>query len=203
MSIAASMNQRAPTFLSSQQDAPPVQQMFPAWSTPQPDPWATPGADPWASASSSWAAPASAPPAAPYYDETAQATFLAATFDDADCSDTDTSLDDLTEPVADPGLSALPANQQGEAIYWAYKQAKKQWRRFSHKPPRKVRTFHKRAKGKGKGFSGPSNQSPAYPAYPSYPAWPTMDIFFKGKGGKGGSGNGSGPRTNPREKMAK
>ena len=74
-------------------------------------------------------------------------------WDESDAAtSTDTSSDDYDEALPDdPQLDRLPIEQAGEYIYWAYRTAKKKWRRFqSHKPTRKVRRFTKR-KGKGKG----------------------------------------------------
>jgi len=62
---------------------------------------------------------------------------------------TDTESDDVDFSAVDH----LPSSQQGEAIYWAYNQAKTAWRRFSQKPTRHVRRFVKK-KGGGKGKRG-------------------------------------------------
>ena len=65
-------------------------------------------------------------------------------YDESDAAtSTDTSSDDYDDVLPDdPHLARLPDGQVGEYIYWAYRTAKKKWRRFqSHKPTRKIRRF--------------------------------------------------------------
>ncbi len=67
-------------------------------------------------------------------------------------TDTDTSDEDEDDFVGAPDVSRMSEEQAHETLYWAYKRAKKQWRRFTGKPVRKFRRFIKRSfKGKGKG----------------------------------------------------
>jgi hypothetical protein len=89
--------------------------------------------------------------------------------------------------------SALPPSQQAEAIYWQYREAKRTWRKFSGKPPRRARWGVKKGFGKGHSGKGQGKTSP--------PAFATMidaAAYFKGRG-KGTPGQ----RTNPRGKDGK
>ena len=107
---------------------------------------------------------------------------------------TETDSDEYEEMHLPDEISDLPASQQGEAIYWAYHQAKKRWRRFSNKPTRKVRRFTRRKGGKGKGGSRSKG----------YLATEEAQTYFKnkGKGMRKSSGKGfgkrKGKRTNPK-----
>ena len=100
---------------------------------------------------------------------------------DAD-TDTNTSEDSGRETLDLNAIASLPDNQQTEQVYWAYRTAKKAWRRFSKKGTRKFRRYHKRfsrkSRGKGKGKY----------SFPTY---------FGKKGGKS-SGKG---RKNPKDKF--
>ena len=71
-------------------------------------------------------------------------------------TDTDTSDDSGNEDLdIDPTIATLPAAQQLEATYWAYRQHKRAWRRQVSKAPRKVRRHMKRtARGKGGTYFG-------------------------------------------------
>jgi hypothetical protein len=105
-------------------------------------------------------------------------------------TDTDTESDDYDEEDFSDVL-ALPESQQGESLYWAYRTAKRKWRRFSHKPTRKVRRFTKRKGGKGKGGKRSS----------AYIAEAEVQAFFKGKGKRTSRSSGKGlgsSRTNPK-----
>ena len=80
-------------------------------------------------------------------------------------TDTDTSSD-YEAP------EAAMAEGDGEHLYWAYSQSKAKWRRFTHKPTRKVRRFAKRKGGKGKSGKGAS----------AFMAAEETQAYFKGKG---------------------
>ena len=81
-------------------------------------------------------------------------------------------------------VNHLPVEQRGEALYWNHVESKKKWRRFAHKPTRKVRRFAKEKGGKGKGGKRAI----------AFLATPEVQSYFKGKGkGKGrSSGKGFG-----------
>ena len=108
-------------------------------------------------------------------------------------SDTDTESDNYEE-MDFSEFNSLPEEQRGEAIYWAYAQSKAKWRRFAHKPTRKVRHFVRR-KGGGKGKGGKSASS--------FMASTETQAYFKGKGkrmGKSSNKGFGGRRGNPKDK---
>ena len=92
-------------------------------------------------------------------------------------TDTDSSSDEYEEMDYPEEITGLPVDQRGEALYWAYSQSKKRWRRFSMKPTRKVRRFKKR-KGKGKGRKG--KKGGRFSSH--FLAEPEVQQYFKGKG---------------------
>jgi len=112
-----------------------------------------------------------------------------------DETDTDTSSDDGQEDVGGPDIRHLGEEEAAETLYWAYRGAKRVWRRFTGKPVRKFRRFFKRSrfhqkghKGKGRGFMYTRDD---------------LYLFIKGKGkGKRAhtSGKGFGRRRNPKDR---
>ena len=143
----------------------------------------------WDWSGTMWGQP---PPAAVSSQEVPQYALLAQ-HDTEGLSDTDT--DTSSDNYADMDFTdttALPENQRGENLYWAYSASKAKWRRFSHKPTRKVRKFAKRTGGKGKGGKHAS----------TYMATDSVQAYFKGKGksvGKSSNkGFSKGQRTNPK-----
>ena len=71
-------------------------------------------------------------------------------------TDTDTSDDSGNEDLdINPGIATLPESQQGEAIYWGYRQHKRAWRRHVSKAPRRLRRQFKRTtRGRGGTYFG-------------------------------------------------
>ena len=141
------------------------------------DPWTQPELDPWGQAGAAASEPATWAGAAAWSPPTAPDTaFLAGTaganaWDSG--TDTDTSDDDGTETLDDQDLRGLEHLRAQEQAFWAYRTAKRRWRRYTGEPVRRARRFAKRqGKGKGKG-----------------------QVFFgEGKG----SGKGFGRNRNPR-----
>jgi hypothetical protein len=92
--------------------------------------------------------------------------------DDSDTS-TETSSGDYNDDLPpDPEIDALPAWQRGEAVFWAYAQKRRAWRRFANMPTRKVRRFTTRKGGRGKSGKRSS----------SYICSSEMDVFLSRKG---------------------
>ena len=73
------------------------------------------------------------------------------TADDSSGTDTDTSSDDGIEPLDITVDMNGTEHEVQERVYWQMRNAKRQWRRFSHKPLRKVRRLIRKRKGKGNG----------------------------------------------------
>ena len=115
---------------------------------------------------------------------------------DANTTDTETSSDDAEPDYSDPIFQGMTPTQIDEHLFWAYKTAKKVWRRHLQKPTRRVR-HHLQKKGKGKG-RGKSRFS----FLADMPDALYDEIFFGGKGKSKGkartSGKGKGRRVNPR-----
>ena len=65
------------------------------------------------------------------------------TYDDDDCTDTETSSDDWTEDVQLPVATHMTEQEVAEQVYCAYRQAKRVWRRLIEKPARRVRRILK------------------------------------------------------------
>ena len=59
-------------------------------------------------------------------------------------TDSNTSEDSGLEQVMVTDLQSVPEAQRAEHVFWAYRSAKKVWRRFSNKSTRKVRRLNKR-----------------------------------------------------------
>ena len=75
-------------------------------------------------------------------------------YEEDDGTDSDTSSDDGNEDIEAMDVSNLTEEQAAEAIYMAYRKAKRHWRRFTGKPVRKFRRHfrrHQYSKGKGRG----------------------------------------------------
>ena len=119
-------------------------------------------------------------------------------------TDTDTSSDDGVEDTQPIDITGMSEPDACEAVYLAYRRAKRNWRRFTGKPVRRFRRHFKRytktrygkGRGKGRGFF-----------------WSQDDVFayLKGKG-KGHKGNTSGKghgrlslyqKTNPKGRDGK
>ena len=146
-----------------------------------------PGTDSWGPRSSSqpWTG---SPPAYPTHQSEAESSDTA----------TSTSSDDGTETLPNcPDLSAMSEAQAAEALFYQYRTAKRNWRRFTAKPVRKFRRHFKktlrrygkgRSKGKGRGFFFTEDE---------------VQVYLKGKG-KGNrahtSGKGFGRKKNPRDR---
>ena len=177
------------------------------------DPWSS-GPDPWSNADNTagqyattpqeqptdpWGGwqgrtdnmqPPTHPPATNYYGNAD---------DDMYVSDSETSSDDQDEAdYSDPALQGLQPHQIDEAIFWAYRQAKRQWRRHMHKPTRRVRKFV-RTKGKGKGKGRGKSR---FAFLEQMGDLEYDNTYFGGKGKSKGKrrsgGKGKGRRTNPR-----
>ena len=121
-------------------------------------------------------------------------------------TDTDTQSSQ-GEPFPDP----LPEGDEDvtEQLYWAYQQAKSQWRRHMQKPVRAVRRFARRYlrnKGKGKGSFGKGKGRPNVSAFLAALDDAEVAQVFKGfrkGGGKRSSGKGKGRKQNPLGKDGK
>ena len=72
-----------------------------------------------------------------------------------DSTDSETSVDNDSVELPDPGISQMTQSEAAEHIYMMYSKARRTWRRFTGKPVRKFRRHmnhhFKRSKGKGKG----------------------------------------------------
>eukprot|EP00971_Amphidinium_carterae_P191460 3798994-Amphidinium_carterae.3 len=104
---------------------------------------------------------------------------------------TDEELDGEYSYLADAGEDP---NLEAQRLYWQYHQAKRRWRRFTGKPPRRYRRMLRggHAKGKGKSASGsPTGRSFWSEAWSSY---------YKGKGKGKGKSKSNSFRRNPRGK---
>ena len=113
-------------------------------------------------------------------------------WDEDDGTDSDTSSDDGMEDVGGPDTSQMTEAVAADAIYMAYRRAKKVWRRYTGKPVRKFRRhfrkFHRQSKGKGRGFFLTQDDVLAY-------------LKGKGKGHRSHtSGKGHGRRKNPKDR---
>ena len=82
----------------------------------------------------------------------------------------------------------------GDAIYQAYLVAKQRWRRFSGRPPRRYRRFH-RNQHKHNMFR---NRLQKGPYSRTFAAFLPSSAFAGGKGKGSSKGKSSGPRKNPR-----
>eukprot|EP00971_Amphidinium_carterae_P022422 442153-Amphidinium_carterae.1 len=154
------------------------------------DPWHQDGADPWAAAApeaarlESWAdQPEDAAPAFWTNPEDHESSW----------SSTETEWEEDEPDFTD--VAGLAPEEAQQRLYWQYTQAKRRWRGFVNKPPRRFRRTVRR-KGKGKGGKG----RPPTDAY-----WASAWAYFKGaKGKKGGKGKGkSGGKQNPRDQQGR
>ena len=91
-----------------------------------------------ADSSSSWQHHSSEP----RYD--AGASYAALEQEDDSCSSSATSSDDGYEDTNMPDLSQLTNADAAETIYYQYRAAKRNWRRFTGRPVRRFRRFFKR-----------------------------------------------------------
>ena len=159
------------------QHQPAQQQAYPAASGP----------DPW----SNWQAPHASYPTASYqaYAPPPPSDYPEA---EVDYTDTETSTDS-NGPDSSAAYHALAPASKSEAIYWAYREAKRTWRRHIGKFPRRFRRAKGRKGGKGgKGGHGNSFGKSAFPVDMQF----LQEVYLKGRSGKGG-GKG---RQNPRDK---
>ena len=117
-----------------------------------------------------------------------------------DSTDSETSSDNDSEELPDPGVSHMSQAEAAEHIYMQYRKARRTWRRFTDKPVRKFRRHmnHHFKKGKGKGKGKSKGKSRGF-------MWTRDDAltYLQGKGkGKhsGSSGKGFGRRSNPKDR---
>ena len=115
-------------------------------------------------------------------------------------TDSETSSDNDSEELPDPGVSHMSQAEAAEHIYMQYRKARRTWRRFTDKPVRKFRRHmnHHFKKGTGKGKIKGKGKSRGF-------MWTKDDslTYLKGHGkGKhsGSSGKGFGRRSNPKDR---
>ena len=150
---------------------------------------------PVAGSSSSW----QQHPPEQYYD--GGASYAALEQEDDSCSSSATSSDDGYEDTNMPDLSQLTNAEAAEIVYYQYRAAKRNWRKFTGRPVRRFRRFFKRdfkrrTKGKGKGKSRGKTRGFFY-------TQDDVQVFLKGRGkGNRGhtSGKGHGRRQNPKDR---
>ena len=115
-------------------------------------------------------------------------------YEEDDGTDTDTSSDSGAEDIPRPDVSNMTDAAAAHTIYMAYRNAKRNWRRFTGKPVRKFRRHFRRHFGKGKGKSKGKGRG-------FFWTQDDVQVYLKGKG-KGHrshtSGKGFGRRKNPR-----
>jgi hypothetical protein len=63
-----------------------------------------------------------------------------------DGADADTSSDSGNEELGDPSVANMTDAESSEQLFWAYRRAKRNWRRFTGKPVRRFRRILKRMK---------------------------------------------------------
>ena len=119
-------------------------------------------------------------------------------------TDTDTisSCDDHRYQLPDVPAASSP-NVIAEHLFWAYQQAKSQWRNYMGRPVRKARRFIKRkGKSMGKGKLRTKGKGGGTIHFLETMTDPEQVFIFKGKGkggykGKKSSGKGFGRKGNP------
>ena len=92
------------------------------------------------------------------------------------------------------GITRTDEQAVGDAIYQAYLIAKQRWRRFSGRPPRRYRRFH-RNQSKHSMFR---NRLQKGPYSRTFAAFLPSNAFAGGKGNSKGKSKSQGPRKNPR-----
>ena len=106
-------------------------------------------------------------------------------------TDTDTSSESYQGEIEeDPGIAGLEGPALGEAVFWAYKQAKRRWRRFSQKTTRKTRRFVKKRFGKRKGRGKGARHYLVNEGNPCQDIQAFLSRRGKGKGRRSTSGKG-------------
>ena len=132
-----------------------------------------------------------------YQDDYGASAFPAIPMSD-DSTDSETSSDNDSEELPDPGVSQMSQAEAAEHIYMQYRKARRTWRRFTGKPVRKFRRHmnHHFKKGKGKGKSKGKTRGFM---------WTHDDAltYLKGQGKgnrSGSSGKGFGRRKNPKDR---
>ena len=86
-------------------------------------------------------------------------------------------------------------NAMGNSLHHAYLLAKKRWRRFTGRPPRRYRKYHNRSR--------PYQRLQRTPFRSSYTSFLPANAFAGGKGHQKGGKGGQGPRLNPRGRDGK
>ena len=113
---------------------------------------------------------------------------------DADDDGSSGNSDD-DEPVDLSEIQGMNTDQAGEVLYFAYRGAKRKFRRFTRQPGRKGRGKGRKGKGRGKGKG--QHNSAFISDYPPTQYWqaPEQEQFAYKGFGKGSKGNGR--RGNP------
>ena len=137
--------------------------------------------------------------AGPRYD--AEEAYAAHEMEDDSTSSSATSSDDGYEDTSMPDLSQYTNADAAEAVYYQYRTAKRNWRRFTGRPVRRFRRvfkrdFKRRGKGRGKGKGRGRPRGFFY-------TQDDVQVFLKGRG-KGSrshtSGKGHGRHQNPKDR---
>ena len=151
---------------------------------------------PVAGSSSDWQP---SPGAGPRYD--IEESYAVGEHEDDSSSSSATSSDDGYEDTNMPDLSQYSNAEAAETVYYQYRAAKRNWRRFTGRPVRRFRRvfkrdYRRRGKGKGKGKSRGRSRGFFY-------THDDVQVFLKGKG-KGSrshtSGKGHGRHQNPKDR---
>ena len=125
--------------------------------------------------------------------------------DSTSATSSDDGEEDFTTEI--PDISGMSEQDAHEHIYYQYRNAKRNWRRFTGRPVRKLRRSFKSShrSGKGKGFSFGRRTPHKKPYSRGRGFWFTEPVqaFLqsKGKGGKKPTtGKGFGRKGNPRDR---
>jgi len=130
--------------------------------------------------------------------------------EDSSATSSDSGNEELPDVyIGDQWIGDVAEDVATEHVYMQYRRAKRTWRRFTGRPVRKFRRFHKfqrRRKGKGKGKGrkgrGKGKSQPGFMWSQSAEVEDTL-TYLKGKGrakGRNSSGKGFGRKKNPRDK---
>ena len=131
----------------------------------------------------------------------AEESYAVNEIDDDSSSSSATSSDDGHEDTGMPDLSQLSNAEAAESIYYQYRAAKRNWRRFTGRPVRRFRrvfkhNYKRRGKGNGKGRGRGRTRGFFYTN-------DDVQVFLKGRG-KGHrahtSGKGHGRHKNPKDR---
>ena len=186
--VGSMIGRNRPVFLTNEgQDAeePEVEQssgIYAAWS------WDRSGSQEEASGSQAWTFPSA--------QEDASESTSATSSDDGERDDT----------IWDPEIEGMNDQDAAEHIYYQYRSAKRNWRRYTGRPVRRFRrTFKKshigRGKGKGSSFGRRTNYRKTNTRGKGF--WFTEPVmtFLQSKGkGSRTTGKGFGRKGNPRDK---